>query len=251
MYVKQYQEVLKDIHLLVNAFCLNGFKYKWRKPAIRLPWWFAPELFDFESLQRKHGETKFLKREVINRISSTYSDLRNSELLNKNGLILNAYFRIFQHVLIDAYFIIDSFTFLEAMFTKGSIDYVRLCLRLNSASILADNLDKFWNINKFIGKLYDIRSRTMHGSNWTEEFEKFIRKRYCVNEGYLTYAVIKFHDEFVSYINYSLNSFCPHSMQNVELFNCCKVPHLGHARFLVGVELLKICLPCNFARTKL
>lgn len=203
-YEKQYQEVLKDIHLLVNALYLNNFRFKWRRPIIRLPWWFNPELFDFQNLEKKPGIEKFLKREFFDQISSTYSDLKGSKLLDRNGVILNAYFRIFQHTLIDAYFIIDSFTFLEAMFTKGSNDYVKLRLRLNSASILTDNLDEFRYISKFFSRFYDIRSRVVHGSNWADEFEKFIRKMYNLNEGDISPAVIEFHNEFVSYLNSSL-----------------------------------------------
>lgn len=218
-YDKQYQETLKDLHLLVNALYINGFDFKWRSPVIHLPWWFNPELFNFKNIERKyHSVDKNLKQEDFDQISLMYSCLKEGKLLDKYRVILNSYFRLFQHGLIDAYFIIDASTFLEAMFTRGSNEFVSLRLRLNAASILAKYRKKFWKIYKFIGKIYTIRSRAVHGSDWTEEFEEYIRKRYCVNEGKIANAVVKFRDELLLYLNTSLTYLIEKMSDDPEIF---------------------------------
>lgn len=218
-YKKQYQETLKDLHLLTNALYINGFVFKWRSLVIRLPWWFDPESFNVKNLERKDGPVdKYLKQENFDKISLIYSCLKESNLSEKDRVILNSYFRLFQHDMIDAYFIIDASTFLEAMFTKGSNEFVSLRLRLNAASILAKYRKKFWNIYKFIGKIYAIRSRVVHGSDWTNEFEQFIRRRYCVNERNITNAVRKFRDELFLYLNTSLTYLIEIMSEDNEVF---------------------------------
>ncbi len=218
-YIKQYQNTLKDLHLLTNALYINGFGFKWRSLVIRLPWWFDPESFNVKNLERKGGPVdKHLKQEYFDQISLMYSCLKKVNLLDKDRVILNSYFRLFQHDMIDAYFIIDASTFLEAMFTKGSNEYVSLRLRLNAASILAKYRKDFWKIYKFIGKIYAIRSRVVHGSDWINKFEDFIRKRYCVDEGKITSAVIKFRDELLLYLNTSLTYLIEIMSEDNEIF---------------------------------
>lgn len=203
-YIQQYQEELKNLHLFVNALYLNRFKFKWRKPILRLPWWFNPELYDFQNLQREGRVESFIKEVDIERVSLTYSNLKTSQILEKDNVILNSYFRFFQHDLIDIYFIIDAFTFFEATYSKGSNDYVNFRLKTNSASILAEDIDNFWIIFKFLGDLYDIRSSAVHGSNWAKNFEKLVKKKYLVSDENLTEGVIKLHEELISYLNDSL-----------------------------------------------
>jgi len=218
-YEKQYQEKLKELHLLTNALYISGFNFKWRSPVIGLPWWFDPKLFKFQNFERKYRPVdKFLKKENIENISSLYLNLKRTQILEKDRVILNSFYRLFQHGLIDAYYIIDASTFLEAMFTKGSNDYVNLRLRLNASSILAKVRYKFWKIYKFLGKIYSIRSRIVHGSDWTAEFETFIRNRYCVNEGSITPAVIKFRDELFKYLQSSLIYLIDNLKEDPELF---------------------------------
>ncbi|MFX1585129.1 MAG: hypothetical protein ACFFDL_11095 [Promethearchaeota archaeon] len=182
---------------------------------ICLPWWFNPELFNFKNLESKFGPLdRYLKQENFNQISY----LKEGKLLDKDRVILPSYFRLFQHDMIDAYFIIDASTFLEAMFTKGSNDFVSLRLRLNAASILAKYRKNFWKIYKFMGKIYRIRSITVHGSDWINEFEKLIRKRYCMNEGKITNAVIKFRDELILYLTTSLTYLMTKLIEDPEIF---------------------------------
>ena len=203
-YIQQYQEQLKDLHLFVDALYLNRFNFKWRKPILKLPWWFNPELYELQNLQRGEGEVSFIKEDDIERVSLTYSNLKTSQILEKDNVILNSYFRFFQHDLIDIYFIIDAFTFFEATYSKGSNEYVNFRLKTNSASILAEDIDDFWIIFKFFGDLYEIRSSAVHGSDWAKKFEKLIKKKYFVSDENLIEGVIKFHKELISYLNASL-----------------------------------------------
>ncbi|KKN46917.1 hypothetical protein LCGC14_0668220 [marine sediment metagenome] len=216
-YELQYQEAFKELHLLVNAFYINEFDFRWRSPVIKLPWWFDPELYNFKDLQRQQHVDKFLKKEVIDKISTMYSELKKSNIIEKDRVILNGYYRIFQHGMIDAYFIIDTTTFLEALYTKGSRDYVKLRFRLNAASILAKYRKKFWKVYNFLGKMYDIRSNAVHGSNWMMEFEEYVRKRYYVKEGDITSVIIRFRKEFISYLNFSLMYIIKSMNKNTEI----------------------------------
>ncbi|KKL53600.1 hypothetical protein LCGC14_2273810 [marine sediment metagenome] len=165
---KEYQDKIKELHLFVISLYLNGYEFKWRSPILKLPWWFDPELFDFDKLQRRKRVKTFLEREANNEISSVFSDLKRSALLDKDGVILNSYYRFIQHDVINEYFIIDAFTFFEAMLARGSNLYVGVRLGLNGGAILAKDMEEFWDIKNFMQRGYGIRSTVVHGSNWLQ-----------------------------------------------------------------------------------
>ncbi len=205
LYDKQYKEALKDLHLFVNALYLEDFHFKWRSPVLHLPWWFEPNMTDFSRLERKyHNISKNLENTNFDNILSKYSALKNTKLLEKDPVILTYYFRLNQKRLIDSYFFIDVVTFLETMFTKGSKDYVNLRLRLNAASLLAKDEKEFWKLHKFLGKIYEIRSIIVHGSDWFKKFEKFMKSWYCESERNISKLVGKFHNEILLYFNFML-----------------------------------------------
>lgn len=203
-YAVQYQEAIKDLHILVNALYINDFDFKWRSPIIHLPWWFNPELFDYRKFEPKyHPVDRYIKQEDFNRILNTYSVLKCSNLLDEEYIILNSYFRLLQHHRIDAYFFIDASTFLEAMFTKDDNDFIGRRLRLNTASLLAKDKEHFDKIDEFMRMFYKIRSTTVHGSEWRKKFKKFIEKRYGSN-GKKEDLHFQFRDELMTYLNSSL-----------------------------------------------
>ncbi len=156
-----------------------------------------------------------MKIDIITVITTTYLNLKKSNLIDKDSVILSGYFCIFQHGIIDAYFIIDTITFLEALYTKGSMDYVKLRLRLNSASNLTRFRKKFW-------KIYDIRSNAVHGSNWSNEFEKYVRKRYCVKKGDITNAIVAFRNEIISYVKLSFTRLLERMVLKSEILEDIK-----------------------------
>ncbi len=65
--------------------------------------------------------------------------------------------------------------------------------------------------------MYDIRSNAVHGSNWTIEFEEYVRKRYCVKEGDITSVIIRFSKELISYLNFSLAYIIKSMNKNTEI----------------------------------
>jgi len=212
----EYQDKLKELHLFVNAIYLNGFEFKWRSPIIKLPWWFDLELFVFDKLQRRKRVKIFMERDANNEISSVFSELKRSALIDKDGVILNSYYRLFQHDAINEYFIIDAFTFFEAMFAKGSNLYVAARLGLNAGAILAKDMEEFWDIKKFMQKVYRIRSTAVHGSNWLKKLKEFLSND-SENSTEDNRSAAEFRNKIISYMNSSLRYLIERMVQNSNI----------------------------------
>ncbi len=242
-YTVQYQEAIKDLHILVNTLYLNDFFFKWRSPIIHLPWWFNSELFDYRKFERKyHPVDKYIKQEDFSRISNTYSALKCSNLIDKDDIILNSYFRLIQHHRIDAYFIIDASTFLESVFTKGGNKFVGRRLRLNASSLLAKNEEDFDRIDKFMKNFYEIRSTMVHGDEWQKKLKKFIDKRYGL-DGATENLHFRFHDELINYLNSALRYLVEIMIKDSTLLDKIKSDRLfffNSSKFIKGEVRKKI-----------
>ncbi len=212
-YGKEYQEKIKELRQFVISLYLNDFKFKWRTPILKLPWWFEPELFAFDNLQRRKRIEKFIERDANDEISSVFSNLNHSALIDKDGVIINSYYRFFQHDVINEYFIIDAFTFFEAMFAKGNNSYVSVRLGLNGGSIIANDLEEFWDIKKFMQIVYKIRSTVVHGSNWISKLKEFLSIE-SGNEN--DRNVVEFRNKLIKYMNYSLRYLIYRMLQNPD-----------------------------------
>ena len=68
--------------------------------------------------------------------------------------------------------ILDEFTILESIFTKGSIGEVSYRLSSNLAFFLAEDLDEFKEIQNCVKDFYKIRSKIAHGEDWTHRISR-------------------------------------------------------------------------------
>jgi hypothetical protein len=144
---------------------------------------------------------------MFSSIISFYDDLKKSNLIEKEPIISHYYFQFFQHYFPKAALFTDAITFLEAMYTKNCKNYVKMRLRLNAASFLAKNNQDYTKINHFMRDLYDIRSSIVHGSDWLNKFNTFLRKTYNSTEIGYGEANRRFMKNIKHYITLSLKYF--------------------------------------------
>ncbi len=212
-YSQNYNEKLNEIRLFVCALYLNGIEYKWDRVLIKLPWWFELKVDYFNKLHKSPGNRSHLSKETYENSMNSYSLLKQSHP-EEYYIIIDSYFRFYQHQSIDLYFLVDAFTFFEALYTCKQTKYVTFQLGTNFASVFAQSNEEFWDIQKFIKKMYNFRSAAVHGSEWIENLKNYLTNNENPNQDELNQKVIEFQSKFKKYLNESLKLLIEKKLEN-------------------------------------
>ncbi|MFX1258155.1 MAG: hypothetical protein ACFFAN_09870 [Promethearchaeota archaeon] len=204
-YREGYRTQLRDLYLFVCSFYLNNFEFLWKQPKIELPWYFEPK--EYQEINERYYEIpQYLSKKDFNDITDIYIKICNSNINEQEEILLDSFFRTYQHKDINVYFIFDIFAFFESLFTRGNTEYIKLRLRLNGASFLTNEFSAFWDAFNFFGILYDIRSLAVHGAKWYKKFEKYIRNSDSTNSNnQFTKKVKELRDKILKYMNNGLS----------------------------------------------
>ncbi len=187
--------------MFVCSFYLNNYRFLWKTPKLELPWYFPPK--KLIEIARTYSESnQLLSKEKFSDVTNMYTKICASNIEKEEEILLDSFFRTYQHEDINTYFIFDIFTFFESIFTRGITEYIRLRFRLNGASFLTSEISAFWNIYNFFGTIYDIRSLAVHGAKWYKKFEEFIKNSNSEMDDHdFTIKVKNFRDRILKYMN--------------------------------------------------
>ncbi|KKL07297.1 hypothetical protein LCGC14_2587430, partial [marine sediment metagenome] len=200
-YREGYKTHLRDLYLFVCSFYLNNYRFLWKRPKLELPWYFTP--IKLKEINKIYSETRqLLSKENFSDVTNMYTKICESNIEKQEEVLLDSFFRTYQHEDINTYFIFDIFTFFESIFTRGITDYIKLRFRLNGASFLTSELSAFWDIYNFFGTIYDIRSLAVHGAKWYKKFEEYIKNSNSKMDDHdFTIKVKEFRERILKYMN--------------------------------------------------
>lgn len=203
-YREEYGSRLRTLYLFVCAFYLNNFIFTWKSSKIELPWYFEP--LEYQEISERNNNTPLLlSKKSFENIASTYKKICDRKVGEEEEILLDSLFRTYQHQEINIYFFVDIFTFFESLFTRGSNEYTNLRLKLNGASFYANEINTFWEIYNFLGFLYNIRSRAVHGGKWYILFENHIKKsNTTMSDDTFTEEIAELRNRILLYMNKGL-----------------------------------------------
>lgn len=169
---QEWHEKWHPVHKLIFSFYLVDINFIFKYHERILPWWFIEEKKEYKTPDRRLDKIKITK-EKIDELIAVHSLILESEFLkNKQfNIVINRYIRIFDRAYIHD-IILDEFIILESIFTQGSTTEVTFRLSLNIALFIAKNIEEFKDIFNFIYEIYRIRSKIIHGGDWTKILKK-------------------------------------------------------------------------------
>lgn len=170
--IQEWHEKWQPIRELIFSFYLVDINFRFKYHEQILPWWFTEEKKEYKTPDRRLGKIK-LSKEKIDELITVHSLVLESEFLkNKQfNIVINRYIRLFNRAYIHD-IILDEFIILESIFTQGSTAEVTFRLSLNVALFIAKNVEEFKDIFNFIYEIYGIRSKIIHGGDWTRILKK-------------------------------------------------------------------------------
>jgi len=171
---------------------------------------------EYQEISERNDDTpSFLSKKSFENIASTYKKICDSKVGEEEEILLDSLFRIYQHQEINIYFFVDIFTLFESLFTRGSNDYTNLRLKLNGASFYANDFNTFWEIYNFLGFLYKIRSKGIHGGKWYILFENYIKKsNTTMSDDMFTEEIAKLRNRILLYMNKGLLYIIDQRLEN-------------------------------------
>lgn len=179
-----WQDVVKIFFEVSSSFYLIGidFRQEDEKIIASLPWWLnLEEREDAKNLESPINiYPHIIPTEKYNEFREIYRIVKESKIfIDEKFEIIRSRFSQFYNrkFYYDQDKILDGFIIFEHLFGRNGNEKIIFNISFNGAFFLSDNKSDFLNIFKFFKKTYNIRSKIIHGVEWSQ-----ILKEYIYNE---------------------------------------------------------------------
>lgn len=176
-----WQIVIKKIHEISSSFYLMGIEFRQEDEKIitSLPWWLnLEERENAKNLQRSiNPYAHIISMEKYNEFREIYRIVKDSRIFidEKYEFIRSRFSQIFNRKSYQYQdIIVDSFILFEHLFGENGNEKIIFRLSFNGAFFLSDNLPDFLKKFIFFKKAYSIRSKIVHGEEWSHILKKYI-----------------------------------------------------------------------------
>lgn len=176
-----WQNVIKKISEISSSFYLIGVEFRQEDEKIitSLPWWLnLEERENAKNLQRSiNPYAHIISMEKYNEFREIYRNVKDSRIFmdEKYEFIRSRFSQIFNRKSYQNQdIIVDSFIIFEHLFGENGNEIIIFRLSFNGAFFLSDNLPDFLKKFIFFKKAYNIRSKIVHGEEWSQILKKYI-----------------------------------------------------------------------------
>lgn len=212
-----WQDIVKKIYEISSSFYLIGidFRQEDEKIIASLPWWLnLEEREDAKNLERPINIYAYIiPIEKYNEFREIYRFVKESSIfIDEKYEIIRSRFSQFYNrkSYSDQDKILDGFIIFEHLFGKNGNEDMIFRISFNGAFFLSDNEADFLKIFRFLKKMYNIRSKIIHGVEWSQILKEYI---YNDKEFRNPLRLIK---KFKKYINTSLRKLINLKLENPE-----------------------------------
>lgn len=185
--------------------------YLWNPHAIiRLPWWIEPEYQYLKKSVKREGDN-FIFKEICRLSESDYNNILNTYYkLEEKGFYSRSCFPLLFSVKNLAFSepanlerIFYAHTLLEFLFTPRPIIDLSFKIPLNASLLISDSFNEFYQTFIFFRKMYNFRSRLIHGDDWVNELTRMIDK--LKDYGFQIRSITELFEKFEQFIIKILN----------------------------------------------
>ena len=169
------QIVIKKINEISSCFYLIGIEFRQEDEKIitSLPWWLnLEEREDAKNLQRSINPYAYIiPIEKYNEFREIYRIVKYSRIFidEKYEFIRSRFSQIFNRKPYQYQdIIVDSFIIFEHLFGEYGNEKIIFRISFNGAFFLSENLPDFLKKFIFFKKAYSIRSKIVHGEDWSK-----------------------------------------------------------------------------------
>ncbi len=221
-----WQIVIKKINEISSCFYLIGIEFRQEDEKIitSLPWWLnLEEREDAKNLQRSvNPYAQIISMEKYNEFREIYRIVKFSRIFidEKYEFIRSRFSQIFNRKYYQYQdIIVDSFIIFEQLFGENGNEKIIFSISFNGAFFLSENLPDFLKKFIFFKKAYSIRSKIVHGEEWSQIVKNNINDdKKLINPLRLIKKLKKYINDCLKRLTY-LKSENPEILQDINNYS--------------------------------